>query len=579
MVSFLVLNKVLVVLIDVIAVLIGFLVYKNNPKGKINRMLVLMTIFMLVWVNFAYIPRVIGITNSDLALLFLRIAWFITPLFFTALYFLVIYLIEEIEKKEKYKTLSKFVLFFGLLAAFLAGFTNLVVSSIRFVGPDLAINYGSAMLPFLGMISFLICATLYPLFKEYFKSPVFIKLKLQYFLIGIFIFYLANIIFNITFPLLFGIVRFYWIADYSTIFLLGFTAYAIVKRELFGIKVVLTTLLVALIAIVLLLDIFVLTEVLFYQLIKGFVLIVYLYFGYLLVKSVQKEVKLKEEAMFLAGKERVLRQDTEGLAKRETALRQRAERLLAAEEQFLLAIQHHLRTPLTGARNYIDELEKESYGKLPSLAKEKVKKANLALRILIHLVNDIIDISKMSLGQEVLGFQDNVQLEEVIGEVIQEQKLQAEIKELYLKFEKPKEPLPKMKLDPDRLKEAIYNLVDNGLKYTPQNKGGVTISLGRVKMKEQDYVQISISDTGIGLTPEEKETVLTFFFERGEMARKMWGIGKGVGLYISNQFIKAHSGEIKVESEGKDKGSTFYIYLPINPEKNEKNKKAKNSFH
>jgi len=167
MITFFTLNQLFILVINVLAILIGVLVYKNNPKGKMNRIMALMVIFMLCWVNLAYIPRLTGKENFDLALTLLKISWFVTPLFFISLYFLVIYILE---KEEKYRILNKFVLFFGVLAAFITGFTNLIVLSIRFIGPYMAINYGSGMLFFLGVISFLVFATLYPLFKEYSKA-------------------------------------------------------------------------------------------------------------------------------------------------------------------------------------------------------------------------------------------------------------------------------------------------------------------------------------------------------------------------------------------------------------------------
>lgn len=564
--------KTIILIINAIGIWLAFLVNIHRPKSRLAFLFTAMVFLMFIWVNFAYLTR---ITDPLYGLSFIKLAWSITPFFFVLIY---LFIKEFLARKSR--LFEKILVVIGIVNIPIVFFSSLVIKNIWHDEHGiLQIIYGGGEWVFFGEVFLLTIMSFYTLFKRYIETlSREEKTRIIYLLVGLSFFFLMNAVFNIVSPVFLKIFHLYEFGDYSTIVFLSFVTYAVIEKRLFGIKVFLTEILVGVVAVLLLINVF--TSKTFFEYIwKGALFITFLFFSYFLIKSVQKEVKLKEEAMSLAGKEKTLRQDTEGLAKRETALRQRAERLLAAEEQFLLAIQHHLRTPLTGARNYIDELEKESYGKLPSLAKEKVKKANLALRILIHLVNDIIDISKMSLGQEILGFQDNVQLEEVIGEVIQEQKLQAETKELYLRFEKPKEPLPKMRLDPERLKESVYNLVDNGLKYTPESKGGVTISLDKVKMKEQDYVQISISDTGIGLTPEEKETVLTFFFERGETARKMWGVGKGVGLYISNQFIKAHSGEIKVESEGRDKGSTFYIYLPINPEKNEKNEKAKNSFH
>jgi signal transduction histidine kinase len=99
--------------------------------------------------------------------------------------------------------------------------------------------------------------------------------------------------------------------------------------------------------------------------------------------------------------------------------------------------------------------------------------------------------------------------------------------------------------------------VDNGIKYTFE--GGVSIKLETVGSK----CKITVSDTGIGLKKEELETLFTKFFERGEEAERIHATGRGIGLFIADQIIKAHQGKVWVESKGKGKGSTFHIELPI----------------
>ena len=109
--------------------------------------------------------------------------------------------------------------------------------------------------------------------------------------VGLSIFYVANLIFNISLPIFFDIVRWYWLGDYSTLAVLGLTAYAIVRRNLFGMRIVLTALLVTLIAIVLAADVVVFTQVGFLRAAKGMALLLFLYFGYMLVQSVHREIE------------------------------------------------------------------------------------------------------------------------------------------------------------------------------------------------------------------------------------------------------------------------------------------------
>ncbi len=285
-------NQILIALIDIFGLWLAVMMWRNNPKGKINRIFLGKIFFMALWVNFAYMARVFGKANPDLGMLFLRIAWFATPPLFVLLYFFVV---AYLEQEKKYRVWSWIILVLGVIATFLSGFSSFIIKGIRFVESQLTITYGSGMIPFLAVIFLFMVSPLYLLIKAYVKCPKEEKIKIEYLLVGISIFYLANGIFNISFPLILKIYRLYWIGDYSSIILLGFTFYAIVKRELFGIKVVLTTILVGLIGLLLLMDVMIFTENLYYQLIRTGILIVFIFFGISLIKGVNREIKYRED--------------------------------------------------------------------------------------------------------------------------------------------------------------------------------------------------------------------------------------------------------------------------------------------
>jgi len=283
-------NKILIVLINIIGIWLAFFVYSSNPKAKINRLFVLMTISMFVWVNFALFARLVN--QVQLSLILVKTAWFITPIFFTLLYLLTIFLIQE---EKKYWFLSKIILLLGIITAPIIGFTDLIIKGVKFNNGVLLFIYGEGIVPFLVIIIFIMVATLYPLFKKYFKFLENERKKIRYFLIGIFIFYLSNVIFNIFYPMILKVSQYYYIGDYSLIVFLVITAYGVIKYELFGIKIILTTLLVSLIAILLALDVFIFTQETSFQVLKMGILLLLLGFSYLLIKNVNEEIKLKEE--------------------------------------------------------------------------------------------------------------------------------------------------------------------------------------------------------------------------------------------------------------------------------------------
>ncbi len=233
------------------------------------------------------------------------------------------------------------------------------------------------------------------------------------------------------------------------------------------------------------------------------------------------------------------------------------QRLDAAKDQFIMATQHHLRTPLTSMQGYLDLIFGGSYGKVPQKLKEVLQKFQVSTKNEIRVVNELLDISQFQLGKEVIRLEENINIETILKEIIEELQFETEKKNLFLKLEKSKD-IPLIKADPEKLKVALFNIVDNGIKYTKQ--GGITVKLEADSSK----LRIIIKDTGIGIPKEEFQSLFNKTFERGEEAKKLWGPGKGIGLFLTHQIIKSHRGEIRAESEGAGKGSTFYVELPIN---------------
>ncbi len=240
----------------------------------------------------------------------------------------------------------------------------------------------------------------------------------------------------------------------------------------------------------------------------------------------------------------------------EKKARKDLERLNKTKDQFIMATQHHLRTPLTSMQGYLDLLLGGTYGKIPSKIKEIIQKFLVSTKNEIKTVNELLDISQFQLGKKVITLQSNVQIDIILKEIIEELKSEAEKKKIGLKLEKEKK-LPEIKADPQKLKVALFNIVDNSIKYT--NKGGITIKIKSLNKA----IQISIQDTGIGIPKQELKRLFNRAFERGEKAKKLYGPGKGIGLFLTYQIIKSHQGKLWAESEGTEKGSTFYIELPI----------------
>ncbi len=226
-----------------------------------------------------------------------------------------------------------------------------------------------------------------------------------------------------------------------------------------------------------------------------------------------------------------------------------------AKSEFISIASHQLRTPLTAVKGYVSMILENSYGEIPKEMGQPLKNVYASNERLIGLVNDILNISKIEAGKMEMEW-EKASLEELILDIINELKIKADTKNLYLKYEKPANPIPDIVIDKTKIRQVIMNLIDNSIKYT--EKGGTTVKLSSIGPK----VRVEISDTGMGLTKEDIPRLFESF-SRGRNGAIGRPEGTGLGLYIARRFVEMHKGRVWVESEGKGKGSRFFIELPV----------------
>ncbi len=285
-------EKITVVLINLVGFWLMFLVYFANKEKKLNQWFVAMTFFVVLWINFAFFGY--STDNIQAALLFYRLNWCSVALFLVcSFYFYFIYFLEF---KNKHRILKQCVLFVGIILAIFSIFTDFIIKEVvvQSWGTEIVFGFGNILFNIYSIFIGAIIITF--LIKKYFEfHNKAQKVKIKYFLLGTFLFVLFNIIFNIIFPLISKSVIYQHFGDYSAIFLLGFTAYAITKHELMGIKTLLTQVLIVIIFLILLIDVFLLSDNLTMQLLKIGILLAFLYFSKGMIESVRNEKKAREE--------------------------------------------------------------------------------------------------------------------------------------------------------------------------------------------------------------------------------------------------------------------------------------------
>lgn len=226
------------------------------------------------------------------------------------------------------------------------------------------------------------------------------------------------------------------------------------------------------------------------------------------------------------------------------------------KSEFVSTVSHELRTPMTSIKGYADLMLMGAAGQLtdPQIRYLQVIKSNADR--LHDLVNDLLNISRIETGKTTLDLRP-LDIPQMVEQIVSHVngRIQHEEKEMSIKAD-ISPGLPLVNADHTRVTQILTNLVDNAFNYTPEN-GQITINA----QSTDNYVFISISDTGIGIAKENLDKIFDRFY-RAEDADVQKVSGTGLGLAIVRSLIEMHGGHLEVESK-LGKGSTFTFNLPI----------------
>lgn len=225
------------------------------------------------------------------------------------------------------------------------------------------------------------------------------------------------------------------------------------------------------------------------------------------------------------------------------------------KSEFLANMSHELRTPLNAVIGFSEVLLEKMFGELNPKQEEYLGDILGSGRHLLALINDILDLAKIESGHMELDI-GTFDLPAVLNSTFMLIRERAKRHSIQVSLDIDHR-LGRVTADERKLKQILLNLLSNALKFTPED-GAVSLKA----VLQDDGVEISVSDTGIGIEPEFQQKIFDEFFQVGGHLKKQEGTG--LGLAVTKKFVELHGGRIWVQS-AKGQGSTFTFTLPVLP--------------
>lgn len=527
-------NLIFILVVDFVILFTGVLVYFHNRRSASNLLFFLIALTTVLW----SLARYFSVSVIPSQILF----WIRMDLFFAVPHAVIFYLfIRNFPADEFLLDKRKKIIWFSLLiGGSLLALSPYVFSRLE-IEETQVVPIPGILMPLFGLIVFgSIALGIWSAIKKYRASHDPEKTQWRLMLIGITASYLFLIVTNFLFVIFFKNTVFITFGPLFMLPLVIGTGYAILRHQLFNVKIIATEALI-----------FTILAVAFFEviiargapetLLKIGIFGLFFIFGISLMRSVLKEVEQRERM--------------EKLSRELAEANQELRKLDRAKSEFISLASHQLRAPLTIIKGYISLILEGTMGALAEQGKKAMEIVSSSAEQLIKLVNDLLDLSRIEAGKIKYDFRK----EDFISlwrKIINEFKPRADAKNVSVTLESIR-PIIEFSFDPDKMREVAINLLDNAVKYSPDS-GKVTI---RIEDAE-DVLRVSVRDQGIGIKKEDLGKMFTKF-ARTEEAQRMDPNGMGIGLYFVKRVIDDHNGKVWVESEGLGKGSIFFVELPI----------------
>lgn len=240
----------------------------------------------------------------------------------------------------------------------------------------------------------------------------------------------------------------------------------------------------------------------------------------------------------------------------ESAALAESERLNRVKDEFLATLSHELRTPLGAILGWVQVLRATQPG--PKEIAEALERIERNARAQQRIIDDLLDMTRINSGKLSLSVVP-ISIEEIVSRAVDAVKTSAEQREIGIESNVP-EDLPILRGDPDRLQQVVWNLLSNGIKFSP--RGGRVVVEAR---RAEDEIELCVRDFGRGIEPAFMPFLFHRFTQADSSASRSY-TGLGIGLSLVKSIVEMHGGKVEAQSDGIEKGSTFTVRLPIERE-------------
>lgn len=531
-------------IVAAVTLAVGVIVYVRDTSKTSNIFFLFLAVLLALWSFFIgfFEAAQHGIWEGvSLLLIYLSAAGVSVILFFFSLALatekISLSAIQRTAVLASYALLAVAILIPGFIIDGIGGSKDGVAKEILF---------GKGFAMYVIFITFYLLMSLGILIKRYRESAGVFKAELRNILLSAGGASILAATSNLILPL-FGSFYIFWSGPLVGMFAILLIGYHIIKYNFWNMKLVATELFTTLIVLTLAVEIFLTNSILDFT-VKVAITLLVIFSSIFLIRSVRNEVEAKEEVEKLLKDLAFANDELQTLDKRKS--------------EFLSIASHHLRDPLTAIKGYASMLLEGSFGgQLSDGVKDAMQKIFESSKRLVTIIEDFLNITQIEQGEMAYNF-TTIDFKKLVGEVIEELSPSASRSGLWLHFlaDGVSGEGATVQADTGKVRQMVSNLVDNSIKYTP--KGGVRVLLAHTEHGGKSYLQLSITDTGIGMDANTQEKIFNKF-SRAEGVSKLYTDGSGLGLYVAKEILKKHNGRIWAESQGLGKGSTFFIELPM----------------